>query len=109
MTKPIKKGSLPDYIGGQPPSPRDLGHKGPMHDERQCRPSDTALCFGHQLRRSGCFPALPYPPNWHEDSIKIDQSYKLAIIENQKKEGENNFKNWRTIDRKLHPKLTLKS
>lgn len=108
MTKLNKKGSLPDYIGGQPPSPRDLAHKGPMHDERQCHESDTAPCFGHQLRRSGCFPALPYPPNWHGDSIKIDQSCKSAIIENQKIEVENGFKNWGKIDRKINPKLTLK-
>jgi len=41
MTKLNKKGSLPDYIGGQPPSPRDLAHKGPMHDERQCQYQPT--------------------------------------------------------------------
>ena len=26
--------------------------------------SYTVPCFGHQFRRWGCFPALPYPPNW---------------------------------------------
>jgi len=26
-------------------------------------------CFRRQLRRSGCFPALPYPPSWRAYNI----------------------------------------
>jgi hypothetical protein len=29
----------------------------------------TALMLPYQLRRSGCFPALPYPPSWRMENI----------------------------------------
>jgi len=32
--------------------------------QKNGRVKNTATCFGHLIRRSGCFPALPYPPNW---------------------------------------------
>ena len=90
MTKLNKKGCLPNYIGGQPPSPRDLAHKGPMHDERQCQdqptlPHASVTSYGAQVASQHC----PILLTGMRDSIKIDQNFKLAIIENQKMEVEN--------------------
>jgi len=58
-------GILPDFNGGQPPNPRDLPLYGPKYEKgkgkgprRLARPP----YFGHLPRRSGRFPALPYPP-----------------------------------------------
>jgi len=59
MTNRAKRGSLPDYIGGQPPSPRDLTHKRPMHDERQCQsyltlPHASVTSCGAQVASQHC-------------------------------------------------------
>ncbi len=40
----------------------------------------TAPCFGHQLQRSGCFPALPYPPNWWAYTITGANKFKPKEI-----------------------------
>jgi len=34
-----------------------------MKEKGQCA-VHCPSCFRHRLRRSGCFPALPYSPSW---------------------------------------------
>jgi len=109
MTKLNKKGSLPDYIGGQPPNPRDLAHRGPMHDERQCHeqatlPHASVTSYSAQVASQHC-PILRTGMGIVSKLIKITswqssktKKWRLKIA----------FKNWGKIDRKINSKLTLK-
>lgn len=109
MKKLNKKGSLPDYIGGQPPSPRDLAHKGPMHDERQCQnqltlPHASVTSCGAQVA-SQQYPILRTGMRIVSKLIKITSCQSSKT----KKWGlKTVFKNWEKIARIIYPKLTLK-
>jgi len=109
MTKLNKKGCLPNYIGGQPPSPRDLAHKGPMHDERQCQdqptlPHASVTSYGAQVASQHC-PILLTGMRIVSKLIKIS-SWQSSKI--KKWRLKTAFKNWGNIVRIIHPKSTLK-
>jgi len=46
-----------------PQTPWDLTHYGQKHAKGTMHYAPSP-CFSHHLRRSGCFPAEPYPPSW---------------------------------------------
>jgi hypothetical protein len=104
MTKLNKKGSLPDYIGGQPPSPRDLAHKGPMHDERQCQnqptlPHASVTNCGAQVA-SQHYPILRTGMRIVSKLIKITSR---QLSKTKKWRLKTASQNWGKIVRIIHP------
>ena len=49
----------------------------------------AAPCFGHRLRRSGCFPALPYPPSWQPDNTTRNTKFNNILLINKRQGGLN--------------------
>jgi hypothetical protein len=57
------------FIEGSAPKPLGfIALQTKAWGQKNGRVKTTATCFGHLIRRSGCFPALPYPP---EQMMKI--------------------------------------
>jgi len=108
MTKLYKKGSLPDYNGGQPPNPRDLTPKRPSHEERQCPdqatlPHALVTSCGAQVASQHC-PILRTGIWIVAKLIKISSWHSMII---QKRRLKTDIKNGK-IDRIIYPKSTLK-
>jgi len=66
------------YLGAPPPNPRDLSLYRPKHEKKGGVNMNllSSLILRSSVRRSGRFPALPYPPNRQYIIIKkaiIDQ------------------------------------
>jgi len=109
MTKLNKKGSLPDYIGGQPPSPRDLAHKGPKHDKRQCQDQPT---LPHApVTSCGAWVASQHCPILLTGMGIVSKLIKITSWQSSKTKKwrlKTTSQNWGKIVRIIHPKLTLK-
>jgi hypothetical protein len=99
MTGSTEKGSLTYYNGGQPPNPRDLSLCRQKHETRAVQedtlPHASVTRFGAQVA-SQQSPILQSGKGMVSKIDKIANEQLLKI------------KNWITLDRIIHPKLTLK-
>jgi len=107
MIKLNKKGSLPNYNGGQPPNPRDFPLYGQKHGEERAEqkalPHVSVTSFGAQVA-SQHSPILRTGTDILSKTIEITSKQPLK---NKKWRSKTVFENWIKFDRIIHPILTL--
>ena len=109
MIKPYQKGSLPDYIGDQSPSPWDLTPCGQKHETRTVQqdtlPHVFVTGFGAQVASQHC---LVLRTGQGIVSKLTKMTSKQLLLKFKKWRLKTNFENWIVLARIIHPKLTLK-
>ena len=73
------------YLGVLPPNPRDLTLYRPKYDKKGGEYDTHPLILRSSVRRSGRFPALPYPPNRQQTIIKTNSIHQGKFSTGEKK------------------------
>ncbi len=109
MITVYKKGRLPDYNGGQPPSPRDFSLYGQKHvgerAEQKALPHVSVTSFGAQV-------ASQHSLILRTGTGILSKSFKITSKQPLKNKTwgvwvKTAFGNWIKFDRIIHPILTL--